>query len=130
MNIIDKIIKDIDEKLLFGEEKKLEYRFPNKHMIEIILRGNDLEFYYVPTEEIRGKLTLAKFINKNKITNKKIKEIITEYTKYVLTAQMKDERWVNNNTENGRIKKKYLGFDAGSKTEEVLKWIKEAYMAA
>ena len=99
-------------------------------MIEIIFRRNDLEFYYVPTEEIRGKLTLAKFINKNKITNKKIKEIITEYAKYVLTAQMKDERWVNNNTENGRIKKKYLGFDAGSKTEEVLKWIKEAYMAA
>ena len=65
MSIINKIIKDIDEKLLFGEEKKLEYRFPNKHMIEIILGRNDLEFYYVPTEEIRGKLTLARFINKN-----------------------------------------------------------------
>lgn len=130
MIIVDKIINDIDEKLLFGEEKKLEYRFPNKHMIEIILGRNDLEFYYVPTEEIRGKLTLARFINKNKITNKKMKEVLTEYTKYILTAQKKDEKWVNNNNENGKIKHKYLGFDAGTDVDEVLKWIREAYMAA
>lgn len=129
MNIVDKIIKDIDEKIIFGEEKILEYRFPNKHMIEIILRRNDLEFYYAPTEEATG-YTLARFINKNKITNKKMKEILTEYSKHVLTAQRKDERWVNKHDVNGKIRSKYLGFDAGSKTEEVLKWIKEAYMAA
>ena len=88
---IDTVLMDVKEMMIDGELRYLEYVFPNKHKLEIQKRHNELEFYYVTTNEKKDKVTTARFITASRVSTKTLTSILNDFAKIIEEAEKRAE---------------------------------------
>lgn len=88
---IDTVMMDVKEMIVDGELRHLEYVFPNKHKLEIQKRHNELEFYYVTTEEKKDKVTTARFITVSKVNTETLIAILNDFARIIEEAEKRAE---------------------------------------
>ena len=88
---IDTVMMDVKEKMIANEARDLEYVFPNKHKLEIRKHNDELEFYYVTTEEKKDKLTTSRFIKISKANSDMLIVILNDFARIIEEAEKRAE---------------------------------------